>query len=106
MLPFEGVITISHDNVVQALEEEGQEILRRHHVVSSFPSTWKFLTRATKNTLYHVLEHGYIDFDSSNEGIQQCYERGWIHRTQESQEDFLPSESDICVFPSRLHEKY
>jgi hypothetical protein len=48
---------------VQTLEEEGQKILRRHPVVimGSFPSTWKFLTRQTKNTLYHVREHGYID---------------------------------------------
>ena len=63
----------------------------------------KLFTEASEDVLYRVLEYGYIEFDPTDTGIQHCYGRGWLHRMKASEDS---SEPDICVPPSRLHEKY
>lgn len=64
---------------------------------------WNLFTEAFEDALYRVLEYGYIEFNPTDTGIQHCYDRGWLHRTKASEDS---SEPDICVLPSRLHEKY
>lgn len=91
--------------MAQALEEEYQMIFERQPVMRSLPDK-NLWGKASKKALYHILEYGYIEFYPENEGIKQCYERGWLHRTRDGQGGFLPSQPDICVFPSHLHEKY
>jgi hypothetical protein len=102
--------TITEDHVIQALKFEKVvfEKLMSSAVGRSFPSkTSKFFTTDTVEILKKVLEDGYVPFDETNEGIQNCYQMGWIHRSLLSdgtQQDSV--HLNIGVLPSRLHEKY
>jgi hypothetical protein len=97
--------TITESCVIQALADDNQvfnSLVGKTVVSRSFPSPEK-LTVEIKNTLSKVLEDGYILFDELDNGIRSCYEHGWIHRaiTMESTKWWR----NICVLPSRLHEK-
>jgi hypothetical protein len=102
--------TITEDRVIQALNVEKAvfERLMSSAVGRSFPSNdSKIFTTDSIKILKKVLEDGYIPFDETNEGIQNCYQMGWIHRSLLShgtQQDSV--QLHIGVLPSRLHEKY
>lgn len=107
---MEGLSTKSRHDVVSALEENGEKVFETRSIIDSLCLDERLEgdcpIKASQNVLYHLLEYGYIELDPSNLGIQQCYEEGFIHRTKACESNFVSSERDICVFPSRLHEKY
>lgn len=67
----------------------------------SFPRK-RYLTTEASTTLRNVLANGSIPYDHNNQGLYLCYKMGWIHV------EALDSDADdlVCVFPSRIHEKY
>jgi hypothetical protein len=67
----------------------------------SFPLRER-LTPKAQETLYQVLEDGYIEFDESVDGIRFCYENGWIHRVVQEIGGQL---HNIGILQTRLHEK-
>lgn len=91
--------------MIQALEEDGERFFMTRSVIESFIDE-TLQKEAIGNVLYHVLEHGYIEHEPSDIGIHRSYEFGFIHRTKAREDCFVSSDRDICVFPSRLHEKY
>lgn len=96
--------------MIQSLKDEKTvfEKLMSSAVGRSFPlKTSKFFTTDAVKILRKVLEDGYVPFDETNEGIQNCYQMGWIHRSllrDGTQQDSI--HLNIGVLPSRLHEKY
>ena len=99
---------------MQALDDEFTvfKMLRNTPVNRSFPTTDKLncsndpnlsqMNMLAVKELQRVLQDGSIPFDRENPGILRCYEMGWIHSE--------PLDADgaeiVCVFPSKLHEKY
>jgi len=63
------------------------------------------LTPLAVGVLSKVLQYGSVPFgreDEVDEGMRLCFERGWVHVEAVGNIFF---ERDICVLPSRLHEK-
>ncbi|WEW54602.1 hypothetical protein PRK78_000022 [Emydomyces testavorans] len=93
---------ITKDLVVKSLEDEPKVIASL--VGSSFgrslPSR-KCLTNPTIKTLRTAQENGFVELDLQDEGIEICYQNGWLH----AEEDKITGRV-VCVFPSRVHEKY
>ena len=94
--------TITRQLVVSALDDEfkvftaiGSTVVSR-----SFPVDTD-LTPAAAEILRQVLERGNIPFDQSDDGINLCCRKGWLHT-----EALDYQAVDVrCFFPSKLHKK-
>src|SRR5271170_2752880 len=94
---------VTKQHVIRALDDERTvfEALQGCPINRSFPQQ-KHLTVPTVNALMHALQNGNILLDHDDPGIELCYRRGLLHS-----EITKPGPLNaVCVFPTRLHEKY
>ncbi|KAB8230344.1 uncharacterized protein BDW43DRAFT_314033 [Aspergillus alliaceus] len=97
------ISTITKDHLLDNLKDDTQvfQYLTNQAVFRSFP-TGGHLTPEAGGTLCKTLEEGNMRFNSDDVGMQQCYERGWVHRISVGEINTY----DVVVLPSRLHEKW
>ena len=97
--------TVTKEILSQSLYDESRVFrgLRKNAVFTSFPLP-KFLTVQAVKVLRKVLEDGSVPFNLQDDGLQLCYEKGWLHldlaRTSASENPQM-----ICFLPTRLHMK-
>lgn len=72
---MEGASTKGRDDIVWALEKDGEKTFGTPSIVGSFFDESRQM-KAIENVLYDVLEHGYIELDRSDIAIQRSYEFG------------------------------
>jgi hypothetical protein len=94
---------VTKQHVLLALDNERRifDTLYSRPVNRSFPRQ-DDLNLPALEALQHVLQNGSILLNHDDEGIELCYQRGWLH----SEEIQDATSKAVCVFPSRLHEKY
>ncbi|KAE8149221.1 hypothetical protein BDV25DRAFT_156705 [Aspergillus avenaceus] len=97
------IALVQKHHIIELLNNEDKAFnyLAQAPVQRSFVNR-KNLTVEAADVLRKVLVNGSISRDLGHEGIRLCYESGWLH----SEALDLEGLDVVCIFPSRLHEKY
>ncbi|PYH70284.1 ATP-binding protein [Aspergillus vadensis CBS 113365] len=98
------VITRQHVlNILDGDEEYAFAFVLRCGVSRSFTKRID-LKDPVREILCEITEKGNINWEQ-RPGLEECYERGWIHRMHTGPEG-NSDQYEIAVLPSRLHEKW
>lgn len=93
---------LGKEEVLNALDDDLAVLksLDSRAISRSFPHR-RFLTAAAADTLRRTLLERSIPLDLKDEGVELCYQLGWL------QAEALDREANdvVCSFPSRIHEK-
>ncbi|OJD14254.1 hypothetical protein AJ78_05383 [Emergomyces pasteurianus Ep9510] len=94
---------IDEPHIVAAIDDERAtfNFLTSYPIFRSFPRS-KYLTPDSSKALNRTLMNGSIPFDEADQGIKLCYKFGWLHTEALD----LHGNNTVCVFPSRIHEKF
>ncbi|KAK1145303.1 hypothetical protein N8T08_004464 [Aspergillus melleus] len=89
-------------DVIESDDAATIEGLESSTVSRCFPAT---ASPACAKLLCEVAIHERLEWDSKNMAMVECYQRGWVHRMRIPEQDRHLT-LDMCVLPSRLHERY
>lgn len=103
-MKHEKTFVVTEQHIVDIIEHDEDSTfnyLETRAVARSFTPEG-CLTPEVADVLSDIAENGSIPWDG-RPGLQTCYRNGWIHRMPMSKA--YGNTSDVCVLPSRLHEK-